>query len=382
MFSYFNSNQKFFLILYLIINSLFVLKYSDRISIFSNYVFVLIYNILVISILLLHNELKSFLNNIRKMNSFFLGLSFVFFVFFMFINFKIDGLSLNTDRWSALEVLIKSVLEGKYPYAVLDHLDNTTSNLPGLFYIGLPFYLLGDVGFLQPFTFLFFSLFVAYSNIKNDEKLFLFILLILAPSYFWEVIGKSDLMSNCFLVLFFIAIWSQKYCHNLFRKKLLLSLFTALFVLTRGVVVIPLTIFLFSSFLKVSLKNKFLFSGYFFLFLLVISLPLFIDLPNLDFIKEHNPFNHQTRYAPKILITLSLLLPFVLSFKVKKSSDVFLFSTYVLAGLMSLTFILNCIEEGFNNNVIGNLFDISYLSMILPFIIMYFFEKYKTPIEI
>lgn len=115
---------------------------------------------------------------------------------------------------------------------------------------------------------------------------------------------------------------------------------------------------------------------------LLISLPIFIDLPNLDFIKEHNPFNHQTRYAPKILITISLLLPFVLSFKVKKSSDVFLFSTYVLAGLMSLTFILNCLKEGFNNNAIGNLFDISYLSMLLPFMIMYFFEKYKTPIKI
>ncbi len=377
-FPYFVSNQKVFLTLYLVINSLFVLKYSERIKLLPSFMFVLLYNVMVLSVFMLYKRLSSFLNSIRNLNIFLLGGSLIFFCLFLFINFKIDGLSLNIDRWSALEVLIKSILEGKYPYAVLDHLDNTTSNLPGLFFIGLPFYLLGGVDLLQPFMFLFLSLFVIYSKIKNDEKVFIFLLILMAPSYFWEIIAKSDLMSNCILLLIFISFWQQKYKNDLFKNESLLAFLLALFVLTRGIVVIPLTIFLFTDFLKITLKKKLVLSGYFLLFIGLVSLPVFIDLPSTEFIKEHNPFNHQTRYAPKILIIVSLLLPFLFSFKVKVSSDVFLYTIYVLASLMFVTFVLNCLEEGFYENIYGNLFDISYLSMVLPFIVFYFLEKFKN----
>lgn len=378
MFIDFVSKKKFFLIVYIIINSLFVLKYSNKIEGLPSFIFMLFYIVLIIFSLLLYNKVKAILNNVKKMNFILFAFSLCFFCLLMFINLKVDGLSLNTDRWSALEVLIKSILEGKYPYAILDHLGNTTSNLPGLFYVGLPFYLLGDVGFLQPFTFLFLSIFIILSKIKNDEKVFIFLLFTLAPSYFWEVIGKSDLMSNCILVLLFISIWQQKFKNNIFKQSYLIAFFSAFLVLTRGIVAIPLTIFMFSEFIKVKPHKKLLFILCFLMSLIFISLPVFIDLPSLTFIKEHNPFNHQTRYAPKILILISLLLPFVFSFKVKNSSDVFLFSTYILSGLMFVTFILNVIEEGFYANIHGNLFDISYLSMILPFILMYFLEKAKN----
>ncbi len=378
MFIDFVSKKKFFLIVYIIINSLFVLKYSNRIEGLPSFIFMLFYIVLIIFSLLLYIKVKAILNNVKKMNFILFAFSLCFFCLLMFINLKVDGLSLNTDRWSALEVLIKSILEGKYPYAILDHLGNTTSNLPGLFYVGLPFYLLGDVGFLQPFTFLFLSIFIILSKIKNDEKVFIFLLCTLAPSYFWEVIGKSDLMSNCILVLLFISIWQQKFKNNIFKQSYLIAFFSAFLVLTRGIVAIPLTIFMFSEFIKVKPYKKLLFILCFLMSLIFISLPVFIDLPSLTFIKEHNPFNHQTRYAPKILILISLLLPFVFSFKVKNSSDVFLFSTYILSGLMFVTFILNVIEEGFYANIHGNLFDISYLSMILPFILMYFLEKAKN----
>jgi hypothetical protein len=295
----------------------------------------------------------------------------------MFINLNVDGLSLNTDRWSALEVLIKSILEGKYPYAILDHLGNTTSNLPGLFYVGLPFYLLGDVGFLQPFTFLILSLFITFLKINNDKKVFIILLILLSPAYYWEVIGKSDLMSNCFILLLFIFFWQQKFQNNIFKRKILLALCVALFVLTRGIVIIPLTLFLFFEYLQISTKDKIYFAFYFILFVFLISLPIIINLPDLEFIKEHNPFNHQTAYAPKFLTILSLILPFIFSSKVKKISDVFLYSTYFLGGLIVITFILNIIEEGFYANIYGNLFDVSYLSMILPFIIFYFLGIFK-----
>jgi hypothetical protein len=173
------------------------------------------------------------------------------FVFLICIHISRDGVRLNSDSWSALGVLIKTVLEGKYPYPVLDHLYNTTSNLPGLFYLGLPFYLRADVGFLQPFTFLVFSLSIIYSKIKNDKKVFLLLLILLTPSYFWEVIAKSDLMNNGILLLVFISFWEEKFKGNLFKKKYELALTIGFFLLTRIIVIIPLTLFLFSEFAQI-----------------------------------------------------------------------------------------------------------------------------------
>ncbi|PQB07979.1 hypothetical protein BST83_13090 [Polaribacter filamentus] len=63
-------------------------------------------------------------------------------------------------------------MEINYPYAVLDNLGNTTSNFPGLFYLGTPFYLRGDVGFLQPFDFLFFYYLLFFQKLKTMRKFF------------------------------------------------------------------------------------------------------------------------------------------------------------------------------------------------------------------
>lgn len=371
------SNQNVLLILYAVINLLFVLKYAKRIEFIHNYLSTAIYGVFLIGSYYFFLKLKEPINELKKFDTIFFIFSLILFIGLLLVNYTVDGFSLNSDRWSALEVLIKSILEGKYPYSVLDHLGNTSSNLPGLFYVGLPFYILGDVGYLQAFVFLIITLFIYFSKVKNDKKIFLLLLILLAPSYFWEVFAKSDLMSNCFLVLLFISFWQEKYFNQIFRKHILLAFFVAFFALTRGTVVIPLTLFLFYSFYKINIRKKISFVVWMLFFAIVISLPILINLPTLDFVIEHNPFNHQTRYAPKVLIISSLLLPFVFSFKLKEKSDVFLYSTYILAGLMFLTFIINAIEEGFNANLYGDLFDISYLSIIFPSLFFYFLEKFK-----
>ncbi|QVY67408.1 hypothetical protein [Polaribacter sp. Q13] len=324
------------------------------------------------------HKLKLYFNKLKKFNSYFIFFSVFIFLFLLFINLSIDGYSLNVDRWSAMEIGIKSLLEGKYPYAVLDHLGNTTSNFPGLFYLGLPFYLLGDVGLLQPFTLLLLLFFLFRLKIENYQKVIVLALLLFAPAYYWEIIVKSDFMSNSILLLLFISTWSSKFGKDIFKKGIFLAIISAFFVSTRGTVIIPLTLFLFSSFIKTTTYKKVLFSSVFIISLVLISLPIFINLPNFDFIIEHNPFNHQTRYAPQFLIITALIIPFILSFKISKTSDVFLYTIYILGGLVGISFILNCIEEGFDQNIYGNLFDLSYLSIVLPFILFYLMEEYQN----
>lgn len=374
---FFDTKQNLFLTLLLFVNILFVLKYAVRIEIVPIYIFVFLYILFFIATFFTLYKYQTFFNNLKKFRTIFLSFSFIVFLCLCYLNNNIDGLSLNIDRWSALEILIKNTLNLNYPYADLDHLGNTTSNLPGLFYIGLPFYFLGDVGFLQPFIFLLISIYITFTKINNTQKVFVLLLLLVSPSYYWEVVAKSDLMSNLFIIVLFISLWNQNQKGSLFKKKILLAFFVAVFILTRGIVAIPFIIFLFSDFIKNSLKIKLSFIVFLLFFILLVCLPILVALPNLEFILLHNPFNHQTKYAPQILIIASLLLPFYFSFRVKLNSDVFLFSTIIIGGLMIITFILNCIEEGFIQNIYGNLFDISYMSMVVPFIVFYFLESFK-----
>lgn len=349
-------------------------KYSVRISFLNPYIIASVYSLFFIVCVFYLKRFADQINNCKYFKTIFLSIAVIMLMVMIFINIFTDGPSLNTDRWSALEIFIESILQHKYPYDVLDHLSNTTSNLPALFFIGIPFYILGDVGYLQVFVFLALILVVMYAKMDNSKKTFVIFLLLFSPAYYWELFAKSDLLSNCFLALLFIFKWQQKYFNRLFSNHVLLAFFVAFFILTRGIILIPLSLFLFSEFYFLKLKSKIYFFLFFLFFLFLISLPVLTTLPDLSYTILHNPFNHQVGYAPKILIIISIIAPFFLSFRVNQTRDVFLFSAYIFSFLMFLAFGVNCIEEGFSANVFGNLFDISYFSIIIPCVFFYFLK--------
>ena len=142
----------FVYLIYIITNSLFIVKYTSRIDDFNAYLITFFYVIFVsiFSLTYIRLDLKNYYKPL------FLITSIIFFVFTIYLNIKVDGTTLNVDRWSAMEVGIEALLKGEYPYSAIDHLNGRTSNLPTLIFIGIPFYLIGDVGFLQSFSFLLF----------------------------------------------------------------------------------------------------------------------------------------------------------------------------------------------------------------------------------
>lgn len=332
----------------MIINALFLLKYSSGQDIIPTSVVLIIYALLI----------------------FFGG---VVLLTFIGINMSINGESLNVDRWSALEIFIENILNSNYPYNLTNHLKQTSSNLPALFYLGLPFYLLGDVGYLQCFTFMIVVFWLHYAKFSNYYKALFLFLLLLSPAYLWEVFVKSDLMSNLFLLVVFIDFWRKKYKNNLFETPVLLAFFCAFFMLTRGIVLIPLILFLFKEYLTLGITNKLKFFFFSVVFLLVISIPVLLTIPhNYDVIFEHNPFNHQVKYTSDFFIAFSLLLAFVLAYKSRRSKDVFYYSLMIFTGLMFSTLLINIYSEGFAPNIYGDLFDLSYIGICIPFIIFTF----------
>ena len=358
----------FSFILYLFINSLFIIKYSSRQDYLSEFVVVIAYITFVI-LFFSGFKNKRFLNKEIRLKNLYKILTVLVFISILLINIMIDSNRLQVDRWSAMEITIESIINGVYPYDKCDHLGQTSSNLPGLSLLGFPFYFFGDVGYLQVFVFLVFSIWITFSRRNEREKFLILVMLLLSPAYWWEVFVKSDLMSNILLVIIFIDFWKNRYAKNSFQRPILLGMWVGFFCLTRGIVLIPLVLMLFSEFKKSKPieKVKFFF-GFTTLFVL-LTLPILQSLEDFHTVTENNPFNHQTKYAPKLLIIVTLVVPFFLSRKFKYSEPIFRFSLYILSTLLITIFMMNVIEEGIYKNIYEKAFDLSYLGMMIAFVV-------------
>lgn len=351
-------------LIYIIVNSLFVVKYGEKYGV--SLLVLYIVAILGISIFYIKVELKDFFYKYL-----FWILVFLFFIVSVYLNYRVDGYSLNVDRWSAMEVGIKACLSGKYPYNIPDHLGNESSNLPLLIILGMPFYLiLGSVGYLQSFIFLFFSYLIVKILKSYKERLAILILLLLSPSYLWEVYVKSDMFSNFVVVVGFVfLIWT-----NFIRENKLklgwVSVLTGLIFLTRLSVIIPIILLLFKKFYYFSIKEKILFA---LIFTLTVSCILFLFFHNassFDLILKHNPLTIQGAKQPLILSFSYLILAFILSFKIKSFSNLMYWTGVLMFICVFAPFIMYLIQYGYNDIVTNSSFDLSFFNMSMPFVLI------------
>lgn len=63
--------------------------------------------------------------------------------------YLIDPLTVRVDRWSATSYFLDGLFRGEYPYGIHTHVCETNypSPSPLWFYLNIPFWLMGDVGF-------------------------------------------------------------------------------------------------------------------------------------------------------------------------------------------------------------------------------------------
>ena len=139
---------------------------------------------------------------------------------------------------------------------------------------------------------------------------------------------------------------------------------------------IPMTIFLFKDFVRSSVKTKILYTLSLITGSILWSFPILFSLPDLQTIKQNNPFFNQTAYASIGITVFFLLAPFLISLKVKDFRQILMASFIVISIMLVGLFLLNAFEEGWKNNLYG-LFDISYLGMIIPFFLFAYLENDK-----
>ena len=361
--------------IYLFVNYLFIYKYGIRQNYINKFVLIIAYTGLIFTFFYFLNR-TTLKNSTLKIIYF--STVILFFLFTILMNYYIDEANINVDRWSAMETSISALFNNKYPYDALDHLNGRSSNLPGLFIIGMPFYLMGNIGLLQSFSFLLFS-FTVYRTINNlKAKLLCLFLFIFSVSFLWEVYVKSDLMSNFIIMNSFISLWYIKYKNDSLKKTELLAIISSLLLFTRLVSIIPLTLLIFKPFINspFSKQLKYIISSILTLF--ALASVVLLNCPSIEYFIKFNPITLQNRQLPFLISLVIVIIPFFYSKKIHSLDSLIKYSLFFLFIPVFLSFLISNYKYGILKIIESSVFDISYFNIAMPFLIYFIAIKYNN----
>lgn len=283
--------------------------------------------------------------------------------------FFIEPLSIQVDRWSASTYFLDALFQGIYPYGVHTHISETNfiSPFPLWMYINLPFWFIGDVGWLQAFCLLLFAGAIYYYFRSWRAVLGILLLLCLSPAYWWEIATRSDGLSNA-LVVCSVILFMERYPLLMKDKWWVLALIAGSVASTRLSAVVPLALYLFKPWIETDWKRKIGFIAIALLVVFGIFAPyIFWDTDTWIFL-QYNPFITQTLQGSKILLLGMVCIAILIAYKKKtfyyyvSTTSVFLF-VFMLASLLGV-FWMRHIPISFSNG----LWDISYFTLALPYV--------------
>jgi uncharacterized membrane protein len=148
----------------------------------------------------------------------------------------LHALDYTVDNDEALEVWIKTLFSGEYPYFAQTQLNNPLTPLPFNPIYSIPFYLVGEVA-LQNVVSVILLVIIVYHFADNDNIKYFLSIILVSAIFYKLLINQSDHLT--------VNILTVTGLYLLYKNKLLYSslLFGAL-IATRGYVwiVIPLTL--------------------------------------------------------------------------------------------------------------------------------------------
>lgn len=355
-------------LIYVLINILFLVKYSLRIHI-TVCIFIGIFYILLCGLMFHFIYRKQYDVRNKTMLLVFIGASVVL----IGLQMSIDPYQIKVDRWSAIHNFLTYLFKGDYPYMAQTHLGGYGSPFPVWQIVHIPFYLLGNV---ELSIFAAFGIFIYAIRLYGGNSVAFrgMILLLLSPAFLYEIAVRSDLITN-FLLVSAIVILLYSYRVKLDSHFRLIAIGCGLLMSTRFTAIIPLAIFYLVEWWKMGNLRKFFFPIIVILFFVITFLPfMFWNINDLLFFK-YNPFVLQSRQIHSIdfLLFIPLFLYLAIEWtKIRDSKNAFLHLTTNIAifllSIVVVTFIHNMIVSG-NFNLFSSSFDITYFNMSLPFII-------------
>lgn len=341
------------------VNALFVAKYSSRVTPLWPYLTMAYLSVASLSVVWF-----------RRIETIFKGkrmpaiLSILLFVaMFVGLQYSIDPMTVQVDRWSAIHNFLNYLLSGRYPYLAQTHLGGYGSPFPFWQIFHLPFYLLGNVGLSLLFCILLF-LYVVASYWSVSKSMLCLLLMFISPAFWYEVAVRSDLMANFFLLAVWCC-WLQQQV-NLERRWLFVSIVCGLLLSTRLNTLVPMSIVLLRPFIMMDWSKR---VGAVVVLLLIFALtflPFYLWAGNKFFTFEFSPFVLQSRYGNPI--DFLFFIPFViwLSWRWKGAGQMARNIAVMLCTLTFVTFLHNMILWD-NFELFSSTYDITYFSTALPF---------------
>lgn len=356
--------QRILLFLFLIINVLFVDKYASRITEYHWFVS-LAY--LIVGALIVWIVIKKLMSSIHASKWLMvIGLSFLLLA--IVLQYFVDPLSLQVDRWSAIHNFLNGMLAGEYPYGQQTHLGGYGSPFPVWQVLHLPFYFLGNVG-LSIFVVVLAFIGTLYYIYSNKVALMATILLVMSPAFWYEIVVRSDLITNIMLMAVLVEWLSYK------RIKLgdypgLVGILSGLVLSTRLIALIPICVLYGYEFLRVDWRKQCVFLLTTILTAVTTFLPfLFWEGSTLLFF-EYNPFVLQTRQGSWIVLFVFAMIAIAMTIYLKENKTYRnAFTGMILNVLVVMAFVEKMWQQNLWDALYSSAFDITYLTIGLPFYI-------------
>lgn len=360
--------------LFIFINALFVLKYSERVTSY-NALLTLAFTGVFIGFFYWKDTI---LSRIKYAYGFIGSAIFIilFGIAFTYINVE----TLMVDRWSVISSFWDNYFQGEYVYFAKSHRNNPPGPMPFYYMLALPFYLIGELGYFSLLAIPALWIVSKYLRFNKAVVQFGLFLLITSFFYIWEVTVRSNIMINGLLILFSLIYCLKREKWSL-KELIVAGIMVGLFLSTRNVFVIPYVIL----FLYL-LKN----GNLSFLKLIQLGSVAIVTfaLTFLPFIYNYwdsfltmNPFVIQGSFLIPFHYTVGfVLLAFLFPFLCKSKEDVLFYSGVNLFITIAIYFIYHIIYSGFQSAFYESIVDISYFILCIPFFLIYvLIQENKKP---
>ena len=368
------------LLLYILINTLFVEKYVSRVT-SLHWIFAIAYIVGVVGFLWV---IRHYSPKCKHPFKWFLALLIIFSCIAGILQLSIDPLTLNVDRWSAIHNFLSGMFCGHYPYGQQTHLGGYGSPFPVWQILHIPFYALGNVGMSIIIVTILF-LWTLYRLYSPKVALVAGILLCISPAFWYEIAVRSDLITNIMLSAL-IAEWLVHKNVKLINNVVGIAILVGLTLSTRLIAVIPLCVLYGYEFLQLSWKKQSLFLLIILSTFTLTMLPFALWQGSTLLFFEYNPFVLQTRQGSfLVLLIFACGAIGVTIWMHGRMNYRTIITGLLLTSLVVMSFVGKMWKENLWTELFSPTFDITYLSVALPFYIVYLSlsltKKQSTPLS-
>lgn len=351
--------------LFVLVNMLFVAKYSARVSEQLAPVATLLSAVFYYALLMCCGRKWG-----ERCKQAVLLLCILAFVGMVAVQYAIDPYSVRVDRWSALHFPIQNLLSGVYPYSASTHLGGNASPFPVWQIIHIPFYILGNVG-LSFFAATSLFLWSCYKVQGREKALVICLLLCSSIAIWYEVAVRSDLITNFLLLAAIINLAFPRMTQDWVEKRMLwIACAVGLLASTRILVLIPVALLLMPFFVRMNWRKQVLAT----LLTLAVFALTFVPFAMWDwqgfYHYQNNPWALQTRQGNLADFILFVPLALFLSLNYKGNTErYYRNSAMMLALFVAITFLHNMYLSE-NWSLFSSSYDITYFTSALPFCLL------------